>query len=917
MSSHTALVLPIVLAASMVSLPARPQTKAPLHATPQTKAPLPAWPKPTRTMHPWTRWWWPGSAVDRANIDRLLRAYRAAGLGGVEITPIYGVDGMKSREVRYLTPAWLDLLRFTIDRAASLDMGVDMPDGTGWPFGGSTVSKEELADSYRIHIIPWSDFPLSVYPVGEIQALTAVSSSGETLNLLDRIQPDGNIRGPRPQGDWRLYTLESARTDMRVKRAAPGGGGLCIDPFSKESVSGYLHHFDSALDSLPRGGLRAHFCDSFEYTAGWTRDLLAEFKRRRGYDLADHLPAFTRHASNDEIRRVRADYCETISDLLFDRFARYWTDWAHGHGSLSRYQAHGSPGNLLDLYAAADIPETETYGGVGDPRLNKFASSAAHVAGRRLCSSESCTWLGEHFQITLAKMRATLDRLFVSGINHIFYHGTDYSPSDAAWPGWLFYASTDVEPDQAIWRDLPALNAYATRCQSILQSGEPDNDILLYWPLHDLWQRRDVFGLTIEGDWLKLEPIGTTAQLLWNRGYAFDYVSDRQLQAANVEHDRIAMPGGRYRAIVVPPCDYMPETTLRRLLELARAGATVVFQKSVPGDVPGLYDLQRRRAQLTWDRLQFDTLVRAVRDRSSRPERQRVFIGEDLPAMLAAAHIRREPVADRHGAMLIRRRRPDGHDYFIANQGADPIDGWVDLADPALSAAIMDPMTGRIGVAALRGAPDHASVALQIAPGESVIVRTYDDRMVAGARWRYVQTAGEPAPLDGPWHVEFIEGGPVLPKPFDTTALGSWTQSGDPDAERFAGTARYRLAFDAPASTARSWLLDLGDVRESCRVRLNGKSLGTLIGPPYRVYAGTLKPAGNLLEVKVTNLSANRIRDLDRRGVRWRIFRDINFVDKDYRPFNATHWSVRDSGLLGPVHLIPVTAQPPEPSGGM
>jgi hypothetical protein len=59
----------------------------------------------------------------------------------------------------------------------------------------------------------------------------------------------------------------------------------------------------------------------------------------------------------------------------------------------------------------------------------------------------------------------------------------------------------------------------------------------------------------------------------------------------------------------------------------------------------------------------------------------------------------------------------------------------------------------------------------------------------------------------------------------------------------------------------------------------------------------------------VTNLSANRIRDLDRRGVTWKVFHDINFVNIDYQPFDASGWPVRDSGLLSPVTLTPVTAR--------
>jgi hypothetical protein len=69
---------------------------------------------------------------------------------------------------------------------------------------------------------------------------------------------------------------------------------------------------------------------------------------------------------------------------------------------------------------------------------------------------------------------------------------------------------------------------------------------------------------------------------------------------------------------------------------------------------------------------------------------------------------------------------------------------------------------------------------------------------------------------------------------------------------------------------------------------------------------GSLKPRGNVLEIDVTNLPANRIRDLDLRKVDWKIMRDANIVTLHYKPFDASQWAVAPSGLLGPVRLVPL-----------
>jgi hypothetical protein len=150
--------------------------------------------------------------------------------------------------------------------------------------------------------------------------------------------------------------------------------------------------------------------------------------------------------------------------------------------------------------------------------------------------------------------------------------------------------------------------------------------------------------------------------------------------------------------------------------------------------------------------------------------------------------------------------------------------------------------------------------------------------------------------------VAFIDGGPTLPPPAEITTLASWT-SLSADAACFAGTARYRITFDAPQSLADQWLLDLGTVAQSARIRLNGTDLGTCFAAPYQVTLPALKPQGNELEIEVTNVAANRIRDLDQRHVEWRIFHDINFMSITGKRFDASAWPLTDSGLLGPVTL--------------
>jgi len=276
--------------------------------------------------------------------------------------------------------------------------------------------------------------------------------------------------------------------------------------------------------------------------------------------------------------------------------------------------------------------------------------------------------------------------------------------------------------------------------------------------------------------------------------------------------------------------------------------------------------------------------------------------------LLDAAGVRRERMVDHAGVRFIRRRQEGGHQYFISHAGATTLDGWIPLAVSAAAVAIMDPMSERTGIAQRRtGTDGQAEVYLQLEPGASLILRAFD-RSVSGAPWPYLRPLGAPVELRGNWSVTFPAGGPVLPASFRTDTLVSWTERGDEEARRFAGTARYSIRFDAPGE-ASSYLLDLGRVAESARVRLNGQELGILFARPFRVETGPLRRTGNELEIEVTNLSANRIRDWDVRRVPWKVFADINFVGIDYKPFDASGWPLKPSGLLGPVRLEPLASQ--------
>lgn len=889
------------------------EDKTAINSLPAAMDAAAAWPAPTNISRPWTRWWWLGSAVDAENLTRLLELYHAAGLGGVEITSIYGVQGADDRELPFLSDRWVAALRHAVREAKRLGMGVDLPTGSGWRTGGPSVTEADQNLQLEIQsVLLTGPDEFGRQFAKPPQALVAVSEVGDVVDLTNDAAADGQVLWKVPAGNWTIYIADQRWSRDNVKRPAPGGAGRNINPLSRHSLENFLAYFAGKVGDLPAEGIRAQFHDSYEYEGNWCDDFFTQFEQRRGYRLQNHLAALHGDADTDEVARVKHDYRETVSDLVLENMIEPWTSWSHAHGMLSRNQSHGSPANWLDLYAACDIPEIESFGRLvgGDTNrlVFKVASSAANVSGKRLVSSETATWLDEHFHETLGQVKEIVDRLLLAGVNHIIYHGTAYSPADAAWPGWLFYASTQFNPQNPIWHDFPALNEYVTRCQSMMQSTRPDNDILLYWPIHDFWQderglRKDI-RLHNSRQWFDATDFGRTANWLDEHAYSFDYISDRQLAACGVEGGKIKTLGGKYALLVVPGTNTLPLATGRAINRLAKAGATILSYGQGPAGTPGW---KYRDEQAEFDAMAREFMPQ-MRDEAGYLRAPlgdgQIVIARDLAKTLESLQVRREAWSDPQRLQYLRRTWDGGDLYFIKNASSEAIDERIELATDTVVALLMDPLTGAIGPADDNG--QQGGLRLQLDPGESIFVKTYRHVFdYSGPAWRYRTPAGSPSEIEGQWSVEFLAGGPELPPPFKTHRLASWTEVAGAEGERFAGTARYTIRF-TPDVQANRFLLDLGHVADSARVLLNGKPFATLFAPPYRVEIHPRMSDNNTLTIEVTNVAANRIRDLDRRGVKWRIFKDINLVGIDYKPFDAAQWPVRPAGLLGPVTLTPL-----------
>lgn len=877
------------------------------------------WEETTTLSKPWTRWWWMGSAVDSAGITAQLESFSRAGIGGVEITPIYGVKGYETQFLDYLSPQWLNMLDYTLKEAERLNMKVDMIMGTGWPYGGQQVTSEYAASDLRIQTYPLTanqTFKKEILindpkerGLATLLKVISVKKVGKYADLTDKLK--NNILEYKSKSDETLYAVFCGKTRQQVKRAAPGGQGNVLDHFSKQAFDVFAKPFDKVLPPF-ENRLHGIFNDSYEvFGADFTPDFFTEFKQRRGYDLLDYISILNSKPNTETYHRLLCDYRETISDLLLNNFANTWHEWCNDHTFGNRYQAHGSPGNLIDLYASADIPECEMFGspkfdipgyrrdtnnirkGDFDKMMLKFSSSAAHLKGDEIVSSESFTWLREHFKTALSHTKPIADDFFVSGVNHMFLHGSTYSPADEKWPGWKFYAAVNFNNNNSIWEDAPALFSYIGRCQAILQKAKSVNDILLYWPVYDTYTDIEhenliqLFAIHSMDEWLLPTPFYKTAEKLEQKGFEFDFLSDQFLSKCEVSGDEISVSNKvTYKAIVVPPAEFMPVKTLEKLVELQHNGANIIFLGK-PGSVPGLYDLKKREAIL-------NKIIKKNNDLFSNRK--------SLEEQLNDINIYGEKAFENNLKMI--RKKLDGNTiYFIANHTSKTIDKYIPFNVKAKSILLMNPMDKAVGLAETKPDGNATLIRIQIEPGQSFFIKTSQNKIDA-KQWHYLKEIGSTT-LKNNWKLSFVVGGPTLPKDTTLSALVSWTDLGK-SYEDFSGTADYTTTFTFNKTPDKYYQLDLGDVRESAKVYLNNQYIGTVFAQPFKInITDALKSGENKLKIEVTNLSANRIRELERdKTYEWKKFYEINMVNINYQPFDASVWAPTPSGLLSDIKII-------------
>ncbi len=867
------------------------------------------WDKIGYESKPWARWWWLGSSVNESEISRQLREMKKAGFGGVEIQPIYPMKPSSIEPITYLSERWAEVFLFTMKEAKKSGLGVDLTLGSGWPFGGPWLEPQHAARKLEVIQSVYSDSDTkrkitddSKKPA-EFVLVTPMSKNSVSGKMLDYTIDNGQKYWTVPPGNWKVYIVKVGYTGQQVKRATVGSEGHVLDHFSRSAFENYVEPFDELNNNTGQMRPRSNFNDSYEvYGANWTPELFTAFQNLHGYDLRHYIPILIDDSIDSKIRRrLLHDYRETVDSLFMNEFCIPWAEWSHKNNMQNRFQAHGSPGNIIDLYGLSDIPETEGFGrGGGDILFCKFASSAAHLYGRKFCSSETFTWLDEHFQVTLDKMKKTADLFFIAGINHIFYHGVPFSLPDDDYPGPVFYASTHAGETNTWWAHLHYLNEYIARIQSTLQANRFDPDVLLYFPIHDLWNY--IPGAINMLQYCRVHNIESffkeaailtweTAKMLQDNGWQFDYVSDKVIiEMLSTNNQDLLSSDMRYKTLVFAGIQFTEEKTLEKLKNLLEQGANIIFVKNIPSVV------ERGAPDNTSKENKNKILGESFKEYKS------LFIIDsvaELPDLLKRLKIENEKFTD-ESLKFIRLYNSNNKLYFLKNISHKSIDKWISLNCKGNTVLIGNPLTGEVNRAEIQKNREEIKIHLKMEPFSTSLLLVSKDNKYSGFQPEEKLTAASKVLLKGRWNISWLDyKGEQHTK--EISQLESWTNWHE--TKFYSGEVEYQTTFNFNTKEGvKKITLNLGELRESAEIFVNGSLSGSVWTKPSVVdITDKIKQGENVILIKVRNLMANRIIHLDRTGVQWRKY---FFVNIDYKPFDASNWELLPSGLIGPVSIV-------------
>lgn len=884
------------------------------------------------------RWWWNGNRLAEKEILRELDVMKAAGIGGVEINPIAfpsGSDPVGYEAMTIFDNNWLDMLEVALKGAKERGITCDMIVGSGWPFGGEFLEKDHQTQMVTIGTV---DLSTGQHQLNVQDLLDAVDPALHSKNktvykeiIMARLVPkqtmeftegldltqninNGTLSVDVPSGEHVLYYVVKLTGFMAVINGAPGAAGPVLNHYSKTATETYLNRISDIITAKV-GDLgqyiRAMFCDSMELEgANWVDDLPQEFEKRRGYSLLPYLPYVLKkvgHMGNptneeygtqfpddvkDQIERVGIDYYNTRIELFKERFIHTFNDWCHAHNVQSRMQAYGRGMHPLEASMEIDIPECETwlfkdvgreYPNTGlsgrAPRMcNKYVSSGAVLANKKIVSCEEVTNTEMAFMATLENIKIVGDQSNISGVNHSILHGFNYSPPEAPLPGWIRYGAYFNERN-TWWPHFKKWSDYKARLSYLFQNVQPQANIGILQPLTDLWLKHGPQRDPFPQHWYP-EYQNNLWEVINQNGGGCDYISENIINKSSFDNGQMRFNKRSYNTILLPEIETLDVTTTESLVEFAETGGRIVFIGKRPVK-SATYEMAAEH----------DARVKALIDELLKRDNVHLYPAPEGDLIKWFGKMQNDLEIDPYiqfnktHKYLSQNSYESGDNkfYFIANTSlSEHISVKAEFrVDNDINAWIWNPETGE----KLRYPNTGKNNQLQLELPRATSLLIVFSKESEGEAYQPIPFNLKGEELSGGWKLQLNH-----TKGESTSIELNQLQNliENEQTKSFAGEVVYEKSFSAKPNQFK--YIDLGDVQGVSELILNGKSLGVKwYGAHVYDVSSALTEGENELKIKLTTIIGNYLKSQgdNRIAQRW-----------------VGHQNYYPMGIMGPIRLI-------------
>lgn len=728
----------------------------------------------------------------------------------------------------------------------------------------------------------------------------------DVIDLTSKMSADGTLNWTPPPGNWVILRFGYSLLGITNHPATAEATGLEVDKLNsnyvKNYMNGYLDSYKATVgeNMMGKRGIRYVITDSWEAgSQNWTDDMIAQFKKRRGYDPVPWMPVLAGQIveSSEASDRFLWDFRKTIADLIADehygQVQASLKERGIGHYGESHEEGRAFVADGMEVKKLDDIPmsamwtqkpgvNAEQYGYNADDRES---ASVAHIYGQNLVAAESLTAAAAPWAWSPATLKPTADQELLNGINRFVIHESAHQPLVGKAPGltlgpfgqWFNRNETWAE-EAGPWID------YLARSSYLLQQGHFGADLIYFY-----------------GEDSNLTAIFAHKSPDVPAGYGFDYINaDGLIHELGVSDGRITTKSGMsYRVLGLDPYSrHMSLPVLRAIYKLVEDGAIVAGPK--PFDDPSLADDKAEFHKLNNELFGDGTGVHQV-------GKGTVYAGASIADTFNALHVPPDfdytkPESDTR-ILFVHRKLANGDLYFLDNRNNRPETIEASFRVTGRAPELWYAETGKTEPASFKIADGRTTVPLHFEPWGTVFVvfrkaTTETSRSLPSPVEKDITT------LKGPWKLSF-QAGRGAPPSITLNELSSWSDSSDSGVKYFSGTGTYTKTVQASPEWfkkgATLWI-DLGDVKNLAEVAVNGKSLGIVWHTPYRIDAtNALKPGDNEITIKVTNAWVNRLIGDQQPGA------TTKYTFTDVKPYRANS-PLLPSGLIGPVRIYSETS---------